>query len=292
MPVESCNLVKSTAAEIPADGKYKATLHYQVKMTNVVLDPFTVVTETQSQDGLTTRIPKRFTRPVIGGKTLPTFVLNVKLQLVANSRHLWSVTVQCGSLPEGREENEEDPDNPLQRAVQYWIEFQNVQSIIEADKDGHPIVNSAGEPYDTPLVGEDFATVLVAEKNYDDWEKVLKLARDFRRTVNEDKFFDHEAGEVKWMTPQCSRAKYEAGIKHYTAELRFAISPGEDWKTRLVDRGYHEKVDGTLREIRRDGSPLSRPALLDGAGRLLGQGLIGKENEHEILTPKKYEDLV
>lgn len=291
MTVESCKLVRSTSGEIPADGKYKATLHYKVKMKNVVLDPFSVVAETQSQEGLSVRIPKRFTRPVINGNTLPTFVLNVKLQLVASSHHLWDVTVQCGSLPEGREENEQNPDDPLKRAVQFWLEFQSVQAIDESDKDGKPIVNSAGDAYDTPLVGDDYAPVIVAEKNYADWLEVLDLAKDYRRTVSKDKFFDYEPGEVKWLAPNCSRVKYEAGIKHYTAELRFAVSPYGDWKTRLVDRGYNELVGGKLREIRRDGVPLSRPALLDGAGLLLAQGQLGKENEHEILTPKDYKDL-
>jgi hypothetical protein len=179
--------------------------------------------------------------------------------------------------------------------------FSTVPDVLQAGcVPGHPalirpILNSAGEAPDTPMMTDYNDLVLMISWNRAAYDP--NLASRYMKAVNSDTFFGFPPGKVKCkvFTGDDARA---GGLLYYEHNYEFHIRTFESdplnigWLRRFRDEGFHEMVlndqnhlvprafgeylieysEETGLETDRKFKPVSKPVALDGAGRKLADG--------------------
>ena len=137
-----------------------------------------------------------------------------------------------------------------------------------------PIVNSAGEPFDPPLIKAVYISTWSITKNANSFSD--RVAEEVRDSTNSSPYRGYEAGT-------CLMVAYDATEIITPAYTYFEVQAeiqkrSEGWLRRVLDQGYRKKVkaeDGTIEyEVITDkgGVPLSQPSKLDGDGGVLADG--------------------
>lgn len=189
----------------------------------------------------------------------------------------WFVDVTFMSLMPGTTSGDAD-SNPLARPTKYWIEDEPYNVLVTEDKDGVPIVNSAGQEFTEPPEEEDYHMILVAEKNFATLAEIIALNQTYARGVNTDTFYGATARKCLCMPIKCSPPKEENDVTFYTATFQIKISD-KQWDLKIVDQGYmHKKGTGDelYRALDEDGEPTAEPVLLDTDGTRLAAGTVGQ----------------
>jgi hypothetical protein len=160
-----------------------------------------------------------------------------------------------------------------------------------------PVLNSAGEPPDPPMMKEYRDLLLQVTVNRSGFDPLI--AAKYIDAVNSDTFFGFAAGKVKCRRFDADQLR-AAGLVYYQLNFEFQIRTFASdvldvgdvgWNRRFLDQGYRELVpqdDGSLRltdigswldEYDTDDvltkstfKPVSKPVPLDGAGRALADG--------------------
>lgn len=209
-----------------------------------------------------------------------------------NNDKVWLATATFGKIEDNQEDNQQDPwqgDDPLQRSTIWSLDWETITEVIDKDTTGKPIVNSAGFRFDVPLTEDRRYVVIVAQKNFSDWEEVAELGETYDRCVNSVAFQNRAIKTVKFGGVVCSEPQWENAIKFYTATFRFVVKP-DGWTALVVDRGFVYKDDnGDLRNVADDDEQLSQePVLLDGTGKKLPAGQPGITLPFELFTAKDF----
>lgn len=178
----------------------------------------------------------------------------------------WTVTAEYSSE---REMNED----PTQDAMQIRVYTEQFQKPAVFDKNGEKIVNSAGDPFDPPLMMDDSRRVISLVRNvaaYPSW--VLS----YQDAVNSDSFtvrgITYAAGVGKVQSVSISDGQIRNGYQFYTLEVLIHLQKN-GWILQPLDVGFRElDYAGTsLINILNPGDN-ERPAApvpLDGSGRAL-----------------------
>lgn len=178
----------------------------------------------------------------------------------------WTVTAEYSSE---REMNED----PTQDAMQIRVYTEQFQKPAVFDKNGEKIVNSAGDPFDPPLMMDDSRRVISLVRNvaaYPSW--VLS----YQDAVNSDSFtvrgITYAAGVGKVQSVSISDGQIRNGYQFYTLEVLIHLQKN-GWILQPLDVGFRElDYAGTsLINILNpgDNERPSAPVPLDGAGRAL-----------------------
>ena len=178
----------------------------------------------------------------------------------------WTVTAEYSSAIEMNED-------PTQDAMQIRVYTEQFQKPAVFDKDGNKIVNSAGDPFDPPLMMDDSRRVISLVRNvaaYPSW--VLT----YQDAVNSDTFtvrgITYAVGVGKVQSVSISDAQVRNGYPFYTLEVLIHLQKN-GWILQPLDVGFRElDYAGTsLINILNpgDNERPSAPVPLDGAGRAL-----------------------
>lgn len=166
-------------------------------------------------------------------------------------------------------------DDPLNNApiIRWDIGSETVQ--IDRDRDNNPILNSAGDPFDTGIFREE-TTIFFT---YTRWERFFDLARalQFSNTVNSDAIVIRgvgglSPGQIKCRTITPAEAN-TAGATSLAIAYSFELR-ADGFQSRLRDQGFytHTSVSGdTVRtEIKsKTVEPVTAAVMLDGSGKTI-----------------------
>lgn len=173
----------------------------------------------------------------------------------------WEVTAEYGPY-----DANVAPANPVERPIEISWGFDQFQRVAERDANDDPIVNSAGEPFDPPVMIDDSRSVLTITRNESTYND--ELAADFKDSINLDVFWGKAPGTVKVMMISAQLKRDQDIGWYWVVTYQFQVDKN-GWKRPLVDIGMRQlSVSGTAYEpILINGVPISAPALLNGEGR-------------------------
>lgn len=165
-----------------------------------------------------------------------------------------------------------------------WSE-DNWQETSNVDFNGNPVVNSAGEFFESGLTRDRTRGVVIIEQNVLDFDPIE--AEQYRDTVNLENFLSARhppgfpAGQCKIMSISAVPVFYPnypqtTAIHYWRRTVKVAIDRN-GWSPAYVDAGFCERVaiggvDELLPIIAKNGQPATTPQLLDGAGIALPPG--------------------
>jgi len=178
----------------------------------------------------------------------------------------WTVTAEYSSE---REMNED----PTQDAMQIRVYTEQFQKPAVFDKDGNKIVNSAGDPFDPPLMMDDSRRVISLVRNVSSYPSWVLSYQD---AVNSDTFtvrgITYAVGVGKVQSVSISDAQVRNGYPFYNLEVLIHLQKN-GWILQPLDVGFRElDYAGTsLINILNpgDNERPSAPVPLDGNGRAL-----------------------
>jgi hypothetical protein len=197
------------------------------------------------------------------------------------------------STPE-ENEVEPEPEDPLSEPTRYRWSFNPATEPLFRDRSGtpKPIVNSAGEPFETFLEVDSSELMVEIVENVSSYSPVDAIG--FIDKVNSNGFtidgVSIGAGEAK-MSGHGAEKNWDAGgTPYYT--VNYVIKFKANWKeVELEDRGYNEKDEdnaGKLKEIVKGKPPTKpdRPWPLDGDGAAKANS----DDAPELLTFQVYQE--
>lgn len=213
------------------------------------------------------------------------YVLDVKIEPQAeHARGNYIASVSCGPLPPGSETEHglpEQIDDPTKRKVVLWTERISETEIVEKDRDGNPIVNAAGQAFDTPLTRERWLTVVVAKKNFPTLDDIDQINLQYDQKVNGGSFRGYPAETVLFAGAETGPPQFENGIRFYEATMRFVVRP-EGWGKEILNQGFKHfdrpKADASAKLVHAVddyGQPVTEPVKLALDGTLLPKGQTG-----------------
>jgi len=193
------------------------------------------------------------------------------------STKLWEVTISYvrqtwGGLGSSGGDPAADPlDQPPQIS---WRSNASNEAIDE-DVEGNAIINSAGEPFESPVTEEFHDSVLVIRENIAAYDE--SVHRLYRGALNANEYRGAPPGVAKIASIQGERV-FSGELTYWqrTTEVHFRET---GWDHRLLDQGFREDAgtDSDNKPVYRQivdqkGQPLSSPVLLDGSGNKLAAG--------------------
>lgn len=153
-------------------------------------------------------------------------------------RRSWIVTCIWTPPEPGNNSGEPPTENPLLRPVRYSLEWASKTKIAEKDKDGNPMVNSAGDKFDPPVEVDDARPVLVATKNMDgdNLGAIIALAIEYKNAVNTGSFFGAGTRQAKVESITSGDLMEENGFRYYAVVFRIQFD-SDTWDFSIVDKG-------------------------------------------------------
>jgi hypothetical protein len=164
--------------------------------------------------------------------------------------------------------------NPLQAAptVKWSSESEEIACVY--DRDGVPILNKAGDPFDPPLIIPltiPIATVTRPLASFDpSW------IADFQDHVNDSEWMGYEAGTVRCKSVTADRIHDNDWGWIWMQTLTFSFRPKvaaddgtvlvDGWASKVLNAGVRQLDGSTVKQILIDGSPASSPVALTSSG--------------------------
>lgn len=189
----------------------------------------------------------------------------------------------------GASGNFEREDNPLLRPASWRTTHEKVMEVVYRGVTdfgwivpGPAVVNSAGDPFDPPLMEERSYKVVTITKNVALDNPILSwdIQEDYQDSVNSDEYRGRRIGTLKIDAIDVESAienRLSYAIVHVIVKFR-----PDGWKRSIIDAGYREIVlidpDGggpqEFPQHIRDqwGNLIGSPKLLDGSGQQLPFG--------------------
>ena len=200
-----------------------------------------------------------------------------------DSPFLWIVTVNWST--EVADEVRQNLNPLLRPPIVSWDPHQGTYPL-EYDSSGRPIVNSARLPFDPPFLREEATMMLTIEKNFETYD--MNAALLYTDAVNSDTWYGKPPGFWKCRGIR-GRDAFERDTYFWTRTYQFEyrrrgwvgppdpktrqVLPGSALKTRLLDRGKAEMINGRPKVIRDAlGGAIPEPVCLDGSGLRIDRG--------------------
>ena len=174
----------------------------------------------------------------------------------------WIVTVNYGFLVPF-------DINPSLWPIKVSFGGERTEKATSKDKSGGPIVNSAGDPFDPPIVIDDSRSTMTVTRNELVSAFDLTLAESYRDKINNEIWNGFDALTVKCGIISTSEPQYDsnARVYYYTVTYPFMIDR-KGWLKNILDAGCNEIDSGTglAKPIMNQGQQVSDPVPLDGSG--------------------------
>ncbi len=194
------------------------------------------------------------------------FCQNVRADSVAFSPRVWIVT--CSYSTE-----QELVSDPLSDPTRFIWGTEQFQRPYFKDRNGNAILNSAGDPFFPPIMGDDSRTSVTMTKNVSAVPAWFLLTRDKLNSA---------AVSINGISVGKERAKiqkvsagdqqFRGNIAYFTIGVTMHVQD-ESWQKSIQDAGFRklDPDDSTERVKIKDnnGEDVSTPALLNGSGAVL-----------------------
>jgi hypothetical protein len=156
--------------------------------------------------------------------------------------------------------------HPVREPARYWIDQRTITVQVEEDRDGNPIVNSARQPFDTPVEIERELEVYVFNFNVASATATRELNRNFANRLNDDTYLGYPAEHLLCGPFRQGQRQHAGGFAYWTVEVRI-FANDKPWREKFVNRGFmHRPTGGTgwKLDTAKDegGTPCSEPVLL------------------------------
>ena len=178
----------------------------------------------------------------------------------------WDVTCEFET---GTEEQQQNPDNvspdPTTWFPVFNISFETKERVITKDKSATPkdIVNSAGQPFETPLV-EKRTICSVPFVQFEDAATTLATIMDRNETINNAEF---EGCAEKTLLCQITGAErgYFGGFPAWRVSYVLKYDP-DTWIIKMIDAGSSWKDGSDIKPYLDDTNTFRIYGMLDGYG--------------------------
>lgn len=165
----------------------------------------------------------------------------------------WEVTVKYAASP---------VDNPLAEPAVLSISPNVVQVATDYDRDGTPILNTAGDPFGEIIFLEDVDDTVQITKNFATIP--IAAATSAKRSIGT---LSGIPGQARYRGMSVQQQDHDQIGTYYTCTIEFAMA--DTWERRILNQGFREKDNGELKPIKIDGKEISQPVLLDASGKQL-----------------------
>lgn len=178
------------------------------------------------------------------------------------------------------------------------------EEALTVDRDGEPILNSAGEPFLDPVPTRPRNTLVIEVTR---WERRFTYERilDFKDHVNATDWLGWPSGSLLVKDIQPSRQFLDdVGLVAWEVTYRFAYRPdmvvddgGEDvvifsgHAAKFLDAGLREKRGGTTQPILRGIAPVTSPVCLKEDGTAAGPDDPPNYKYHHVYPEAEFADL-
>jgi len=166
--------------------------------------------------------------------------------------------------------------NPLLMPIDVSWDFRDHETVLDVDQSGNAVLNTAGDPYDPPIVIDDPRLVLTVVRNEATFN--VGWALTYRNAVNSDPFagFPPLCCKVLNISSKNQWHQDQGWYSQTNYQFEF-ISPQVDYdsqygfRKRIISQGYRaiSVVTGKPYHVTFKGVPVNSPVLLDKNGYLL-----------------------
>jgi hypothetical protein len=242
-------------------------------------------------------IPARGSPYVAGNDSDPlALAQEATVEQHADSPYIWYVTVKYDSTldwptgtqpgvppvpgsppappPPAAQQPGEWPENPLTRAPIWKGGFQSYEEAVRYDREGNPIVNSAGLPFDPPVMRKvSYPTVSVTVNRPTLDLPALQVLVDSVNSVTWKGLLPRSA----WCVSADFASVVENGVAFWQMTYTFALK-NPNWDEKILDAGYHYKTAAPgggfqwVKIVDKAGREPTEPVPLNGAGGALTPG--------------------
>ena len=164
-------------------------------------------------------------------------------------------------------------ENPLLRPAKFAWSTARYPVVVERDKDGNLIANSAGKPFDPPITRDDIRPVLTVRKNLPLAMIDANFIQAYVDSINQSAWFGFLAGTLLLKDFSAEDA-HENGVWFWACTFVFEHKSDKWNPIKVLDQGFEEAWPGegwtTILDL--SGRPVTRPALLNGTGQELPEG--------------------
>lgn len=204
---------------------------------------------------------------------------------LAASPYAWIVTVTYSTEP--LREDEDEPENPLSRPVRITWSSELSQEFTTKDKDGKPMLNSAGDPLE-PWERDDVRWIIRLTKNF---SSLPSWVANYVNKVNSSSLtiqgITLAARTCKLQALNIGEQQVQNDIPYIEVSADIAYRP-DAWDVKRLDEGFHEKLGATRQKILLDdNNEPSEPVPLNGSGAHLSEP---DPDNAVYLTYKIYEE--
>ena len=157
-------------------------------------------------------------------------------------------------------------ENPLAEPLRISGSQSATQVPVEFDRNGQPILNTAGDPFNEILFAEDFDDTL--QLSYNVATVPFTASQRAKRSVSSGTVLGLPAGSVRYAGMSFQPQDHETLGIFYTITINLALA--EDWRSRILNQGFRELDDeGELTPVMVGEMAASQPVLLDNDGKKL-----------------------
>lgn len=158
-------------------------------------------------------------------------------------------------------------DNPLNDPIMISGNQSARQVPVEFDRDGQPILNTAGDPFQEILFAEDFDDTI--QLSFNSATVPFNASQQAKRTVSSNAMLGLSPGTVRYAGMNFQPQDHETLGLYYSISIGLALA--DDWKTRILNQGFRELDGFEQKVIKIDGQAVTTPALLDQGGEKLDE---------------------
>jgi hypothetical protein len=179
----------------------------------------------------------------------------------------WIVTAEYGPF----NVLEQAPEAPLDRRAILTFSSTPYQIPALRDQDDNPVVNSAGDPFDPPVMIDRNRLFMRIIKNQATYNPVL--ANDCHNTINNAEWFGMPAKTWMCLSIAPEPQQDPNGLRYWAVTYDFALNRDE-WTVDVLDQGMNEinASNNKVKVLDKNGSPVSSPWPLnaDGTKKVVG----------------------
>jgi len=179
------------------------------------------------------------------------------------SPFFWTVTATYSN-------EREASDSPLDDPIEYQWATEQFQEVADTDRNGQGIVNSAGDPFDPPIMRDNSRRTVTITSNE---AFVPTWILSYQDAVNSDAInvdgLSVSAGQAKCQQVSVSPIRQRNDVTFRIVTLTIHLN-NDGWGFKILDQGFRERDDDNkLQQITNeaDGSEPTAPVLLDGSGK-------------------------
>lgn len=174
-----------------------------------------------------------------------------------------------------------DSDPTLQK-IRVTFGGERTERVVDFDRNGVPIRNSAGDRFGDPVTVDDHITTLVITRNELVSDFNISLASAYSDTINGGAWNGIAARWCKMGIISTSEEQYDSFAQRWYYKVTYPVQIGrKPWRKDLLDQGFNELRGGPYygggdetkpTPIMNEGQPISDPVALDGFGQRLPVG--------------------